>query len=183
MPYLRALSSFRDKVRNLAITGALNTEILALSDELRDVQLVDLGVVLDDQAGQFHSFHLFPYTRRQLLILLPSADGRALPKLVIPEILRRARDEKEKVHREKADQKAAVLAALELKRLERVGKGKVAPSDLFRTVDYSAWDDNGIPTKNRVGEDLPKSKTKKLIKEWEVQKKCVSFSVVLARDC
>lgn len=55
MPYLRTLSSFRDGVRKLAIAkgdGALK-EILALSDRLRDVDLVPLGVALDDQEGMF----------------------------------------------------------------------------------------------------------------------------------
>lgn len=54
MPYLRTLSSFRDGVRRLAMArgdGALK-DILALSDKLRDVDLVPLGVALDDQDGQ-----------------------------------------------------------------------------------------------------------------------------------
>ena len=53
MPYLRTLSSFRDGVRRVAIAkgdGALK-EILALSDRLRDTDLVPLGVALDDQEG------------------------------------------------------------------------------------------------------------------------------------
>lgn len=53
MPYLRALSVFRDGVRRLAI-GKRETalqDILALSDQLRDVDLVPLGVALDDQDG------------------------------------------------------------------------------------------------------------------------------------
>ena len=53
MPYLRTLSSFRDGVRKLAIAkgdGALR-DILALSDKLRDTDLVPLGVALDDQEG------------------------------------------------------------------------------------------------------------------------------------
>lgn len=51
MPYLRALSSFRDQVRQLAMSGAPSSEILALTDRLRDVEMVDLGVALDDQDG------------------------------------------------------------------------------------------------------------------------------------
>lgn len=52
MPYLRALSSFRDQVRQLAMSGAPSSEILALTDRLRDIEMVDLGVALDDQEGQ-----------------------------------------------------------------------------------------------------------------------------------
>ena len=53
MPYLRTLSSFRDGVRKLAIAkgdSALK-DILALCDKVRDVDLVPLGVALDDQEG------------------------------------------------------------------------------------------------------------------------------------
>ena len=53
MPYLRTLSSFRDGVRKLAIAKGDNAlkDILTLSDKLRDVDLVPLGVALDDQEG------------------------------------------------------------------------------------------------------------------------------------
>ena len=63
MPYIRSLSSFRDGVRKVAIAANReNTElakaqalkdILALCDKLRDVDLVPLGVALDDQEGRF----------------------------------------------------------------------------------------------------------------------------------
>lgn len=53
MPYLRVLSSFRDEVRKLALKGANSKEILELCDRLRDNELVDLGVALDDQEGAF----------------------------------------------------------------------------------------------------------------------------------
>lgn len=52
MPYLRVLSRFRDEVRRLAREKADSSAILALSDRLRDEDMVDLGVALDDQEGQ-----------------------------------------------------------------------------------------------------------------------------------
>jgi len=52
MPYLRTLSGFRDGVRRLARDNAKLSEILALCDKLRDQELVDLGVALDDQEGE-----------------------------------------------------------------------------------------------------------------------------------
>lgn len=54
MPYLRALSSFRDGVRKIAIAKGETalTDILALCDRLRDDDLVPLGVALDDQEGE-----------------------------------------------------------------------------------------------------------------------------------
>lgn len=51
MPYLRALSSFRDQVRQLAMSNAASSDILALCDRLRDEEMVELGVALDDQDG------------------------------------------------------------------------------------------------------------------------------------
>jgi len=53
MPYLRALSSFRDGVRQLVMSKGENTlkDILAMCDKLRDDDLVSLGVALDDQDG------------------------------------------------------------------------------------------------------------------------------------
>jgi cysteinyl-tRNA synthetase len=54
MPYLRALSSFRDGVRKIAIGKGETAlkDILALCDKLRDEDLVPLGVALDDQEGK-----------------------------------------------------------------------------------------------------------------------------------
>ncbi len=52
MPYLRALSAFRDDIRKLALGNASPKEILELCDRLRDNELVDLGVALDDQEGK-----------------------------------------------------------------------------------------------------------------------------------
>ena len=54
MPYLRTLSAFRDGVRKVAIAKGDHAlkDILALSDKLRDDDLVPLGVALDDQEGK-----------------------------------------------------------------------------------------------------------------------------------
>ena len=52
MPYLRALSAFRDEVRSKAIEKAPLTDFLKLSDRLRDEDLIPLGVALDDQEGK-----------------------------------------------------------------------------------------------------------------------------------
>ena len=54
MPYIRALSTFRDGVRKVAIAKGETAlkDILALCDKLRDVDLVPLGVPLDDVEGK-----------------------------------------------------------------------------------------------------------------------------------
>lgn len=149
VPYLRALSTFRDSVRRLAREEGKASEILALCDQLRDNDMVDLGVALDDQD-----------------------DGRALVKLVPAEQLRAARDEKAAAAKAKAAQKAASQAAAEAKRREKLEKGKISPKDLFRSSsEYSKWDGEGMPTHDAQGEELPKSRVKKLKKEWDQQAK------------
>ncbi|GAA5841315.1 hypothetical protein JCM3766R1_005026 [Sporobolomyces carnicolor] len=151
MPYLRALSSFRDQVRQLAMSGAPSSEILALTDRLRDVEMVDLGVALDDQD-----------------------DGKAMVKLVPPETLRAARDAKAALAKEKAERKAAAAAAAEQKRLEKLEKGRLSPLDMFKppqNAEFSEWDESGLPTKDKEGVEVAKSRGKKLKKEWDLQKK------------
>lgn len=149
MPYLRALSTFRDSVRRLAREEGKASEILALCDQLRDQELVDLGVALDDQD-----------------------DGRALVKLVPAEQLRAARDEKAAAAKAKAAQKAASQAAAEAKRREKLEKGKLSPKEMFKSSsEFSKWDSDGLPTHDAQGEEISKSRAKKLKKEWDQQAK------------
>lgn len=101
-----------------------------------------------------------------------SIDGQARVKFVAPEILRQARDEKEKVAADKLARRAEAKAAEDNKRLEKLEKGKLSPSDMFKkNPDYSAWDEQGLPTLDKEGVEVAKSKKKKLQKEWDGQKK------------
>lgn len=157
MPYLRILSSFRDHVRQLARANAPHTELLKLADKLRDEDLVDLGVALEDQE-----------------------DGRALVKLVPAEQLQAAREEKERMQAEKAARKAQAAEQARQKRREQLEKGRVAPMDMFRAPHYTpsadapafgTWDEHGIPTHDDKGEALAKKRRKNLEKEYERQVK------------
>lgn len=155
MPYLRTLSSFRDGVRKVAIAkGDLALgEILALSDRLRDTDLVPLGVALDDQE-----------------------DGKALVKLVPPAELIRARDEKRAQEQAKAARKAAAVEAERQKKVQKLEKGRVPPQELFRPphVDaglYSSWSAEGLPLADREGKELSKNQAKKVKKDWDLQRK------------
>ncbi|KAF5355446.1 hypothetical protein D9758_006390 [Tetrapyrgos nigripes] len=155
IPYVRALSSFRDSVRQLAMSKGETAfkDILALCDKLRDVDLIPLGVALDDQE-----------------------DGKALVKLVSPDELIRARDEKKAMQEAKAAKKAAQAEAERLKRLQKLEKGRVAPQDLFKPPNvadgtYSSWDDSGLPLTDGEDKEISKNAMKKIRKEWETQKK------------
>ncbi|CAG8470158.1 531_t:CDS:10 [Acaulospora morrowiae] len=155
LPYLRVLSGFRDNVRELARQKKGHDEFLSISDRLRDTELVDLGVSLDDQE-----------------------DGKALVKLVDRDELIKAREEKLKAQAEKAARKEAAAKAKEEEKMRKLEQGKIAPEMMFREAKdeegknlYSEFDEQGIPTHDNNGEEVSKSKLKKLKKEWETQKK------------
>lgn len=154
MPYLRTLSSFRDGVRKLAIAKGDNAlkDILALCDKLRDIDLVPLGVALDDQD-----------------------DGKALVKIVPPEELVQAREEKRKQAEAKAAKKAAQVEAERQKRLQKLEKGRVPPQEMFKPPnvkegEYGSWDEQGLPLTDGQGKELSKNKAKKNLQLWEQQK-------------
>lgn len=166
MPYLSTLSKFRDSVRKLAMAGASAQELLALTDSFRDVECVDLGIALDDQEGEAKRFQKSSKTDYFVV------DGQALVKLVAPATLIRIRDEKIAAALEKSNRKAAQAAAEEVKRLEKLAKGKLSPSEMFKVdAEYTAWDAEGLPTHDKEGVEVAKSKLKKLKKEFDVQGK------------
>ncbi|KAI8978051.1 cysteinyl-tRNA synthetase [Pilobolus umbonatus] len=148
MPYVQVLASFRDQVRIGARNKVEHTEFLKLCDGLRDNQMVDLGVSLDDQE-----------------------DGIALVKFVPREELIQIREKKQAIAAEKEAKKAAAAAERERKRLEKLEKGKLAPSEMFKTnSEFTRFDEQGIPTHTQEGE-LTKNRRKKLQKEYDAQSK------------
>ncbi|KAJ2720455.1 cysteinyl-tRNA synthetase [Coemansia sp. Benny D115] len=152
MPVASVLSDFRDTVREIALSGGDKKALLELCDRVRDKDLPDLGIVIDDHG-----------------------DGRALVKFADPEEIRRERAARQAEEDAKRAKKEAQARAAEEKRLEKLAKGKLAPVDLFRTPEmlelYSEWNEQGMPTKDKAGEDLPKSKLKKLEKLYAAQEK------------
>lgn len=149
LPYLRNISKIRDEIRKLAPTSSSKKEILYLSDKIRDIDLTKLGVYLDDR-GEGQS---------------------ALIKFIPASELIAAKEEKAAKEREKAAQKEAARLAREKLEAEKAEKAKLSHRDMFRDERFSAWDEEGIPTKTKEGEDLQKSTLKKLRKDWERQKK------------
>ncbi|KAK3361625.1 tRNA synthetases class I (C) catalytic domain-containing protein [Lasiosphaeria ovina] len=154
LPFIRATSRLRDELRGI-VSSATPLEpktkhaILALSDRIRDYDLTDLGVQLDDQT-----------------------DKPSLVKFVPAARLIAAREEKAALLAEKARQKEEARKAREKADEEKWAKAKVTPQDLFRSdAKYQEWDAQGLPTKLADGNAVPKSQIKKLTKEWEKQKK------------
>lgn len=122
-PYLQALSDFRGRIRDLARNKADSVEFLKAADFLRDVQLFDLGVSLDDRE-----------------------DGTATIKIVDKETLMKQREEKKQREMEKQLKKLENARKAAEKKLEKLTKGATVPSELFRDEEgvklYKTWDEN-----------------------------------------
>ncbi|KAI9374478.1 tRNA synthetases class I (C) catalytic domain-containing protein [Aspergillus egyptiacus] len=142
-PYASAFSDFRTKVLSLGESENLGKEIFALCDRVRNVDLFDLGIYLEDREN--------------------------LPAIVRPvsRDLIRAREEKAA----QALQKQKEKEAKEREAMKKLEKGKLSHLEMFRTDEYSAWDEEGLPTRDAAGEEIAKSRAKKLRKDWERQKK------------
>ncbi|KAH6618294.1 tRNA synthetases class I (C) catalytic domain-containing protein [Chaetomium sp. MPI-SDFR-AT-0129] len=151
LPYLRAASRLRDELRAVvaSLPAASKQAVLALSDRIRDYDLTDIGVQLDDQV-----------------------DKPSLIKFVPASRLIAAREEKAALLAEKARQKEEARKAREKAEEEKWAKAKVPPQELFKgDTKYLEWDAEGLPTKLADGSEVPKSQTKKLKKDWDRQKK------------
>ncbi|KAJ2537647.1 hypothetical protein EV175_006658, partial [Coemansia sp. RSA 1933] len=89
--------------------------------------------------------------------------------------LQREREQREVEEKARREKKEAQARENEAKRQLRLQKAKISPNDMFRTPEmlelYSEWDESGLPTKDKDGEDLTKSKLKKLVKEQAAQDK------------
>lgn len=143
-PYADVLDRFRSSISSLKVGEASTSkEVLSLSDHLRDVDLFNLGIYLEDR--------------------------EAMPALVRPvtrDIIQ-TREELAQQAKEKQEEKEKQDKLVR----ERLEKGKIRPLDMFKTTEFSAWDEDGLPTKDAAGEPVNKSRSKKLRKEWERQKK------------
>ncbi|KAK7747184.1 cysteinyl-tRNA synthetase [Diatrype stigma] len=154
-PYVRAISKLRDELRRIAPTTSEEARktIHNLSDRIRNEDLLDLCVYLDDRPGGLPSLIKFVSASEMTSIKEKRANETE-------EAIKSAKLKEEK----KREQEKKAREALE--------KGKTRPEDLHKGDErYSDWDADGMPTKMKDGSDVPKSQLKKLKKEWENQKK------------
>lgn len=147
--YAEAYSQTRDDLQALIDNSSPAKDFLAWSDKLRDTTLWNLGIYLEDQ------------------------DTTGRPALVSPLSVDKIRDreEKEAQTSAKAKQKELALREKAEKQKEKDEKAKVKPEDMFRTAEYSEWDEQGIPLKDKDGKEVTKSALKKLQKMRTVQEK------------
>lgn len=151
-PYLRVVSKIRDELRRVVSSQdpATKKSILVLTDRIRDEDLTNLGVYLDDR----------PDNQPSLIKFVPAAELIA------------AREEKAAREADKVRKKEEARLAREKADQEAREKAKVSPVDMFKQDErYSAWDEQGMPTKMKDGSDVPKSQLKTLKKAWDRQKK------------
>lgn len=165
LPYLDAIATFRDNVRELARAKKEYKTFFEASDDLRDRVLPALGVVLEDREGS------------KPMIKLASQDE------ILVEKQRRMQLEESK-----KEKKAELAALQESKRREKLEKGRTPPQKLWTDdPSFSRRDEQvcslmhfisnvfcvcqGIPTHDDKGVELSKSRRKKLAKDFETQSK------------
>ncbi|KAI0427207.1 cysteinyl-tRNA synthetase [Xylaria sp. FL1042] len=147
--YDQVLQHFRTNVKDLAAQQAPTKDLLALCDQLRDVHLWNLGIYLEDRNNS------------------QPALVRPLDKLLIE-----ARAEVESASAAKAKAKLEQEAREAEREKELRELAKVDPLVMFKnSVEYLEWDESGIPTLDAERNAVSKNKRKKLVKEWEKQKK------------
>jgi cysteinyl-tRNA synthetase len=157
--YISAMVTFRESVRNAALeaaksgggTGDAQTAaiqlILQICDGLRDNVLPTLGVRLEDR---------------------PTGTMWNLedPAIMLCEMAEKTTKEKE-IHINKIEKQLIAR----IKELEKVKSSMIKPEDLFRTDEYSEWDDDGAPITLANGDAVSGGQVKKKKKVIEKQAK------------
>ena len=143
-PYAKIAATFINNIKSLETSTNYSKKILALCDRLRDIDLWNQGIYLEDRDD----------------------NQPALVRPVTKE-LRQAREDKE----ERERQKAKAKNEREKEAVAKADKGRLSHLDMFRTAEFREWDEDGIPTTDAEGKEINKSRAKKLRKEWERQRR------------
>jgi len=153
-PYIDAMVSFRDNIRNAALEAAKGGDakaaiqsILKICDGLRDDVLPKLGVRLEDR---------------------PTG---TMWNLEDPEVMMREMAEKAAKEREIQISKLEKQLVAREKEVEKIKNSMVQPQDLFRTDEFKEWDEAGVPITLASGEPVSGGQVKKKKKAIEKQEK------------
>lgn len=154
-PYVGVLRDFRDEVRTAARAKDTGL-ILQKCDEIRDDILPNLGVRLEDK-GAGKAIWKFDDKEK----LLEEKKKREEDKKKSQEEAKKKEEDKQK-KAEAAAKKVAELAE----------RSKIEPKEYFKRQAnlYSQFDEEGVPTHDKEGVELSKSKKKDLKKEFNEQK-------------
>ena len=149
LDYAEILSDFQEDMKKLGMAEAEPEKYLELCDKLRDVKLWSKHIYLEDAAEEGEPALVRPLDEGLILV----------------------RAEQEKRQQEKGAAKAKREQEAAKKEAEKEAKSRVDPRQMFKTEEFSEWDDDGVPTKDAKGEPLAKNQSKKMRKQWEAQKK------------
>ncbi|CAD8205976.1 unnamed protein product [Paramecium pentaurelia] len=124
-------------------------QLFQLCDKLRDEQLFDLGIKIED--------------KQQVSIW----------KQYDPQELKLEREQQQKLIQQKEQIKKKEEEKKKQEELKKLEKSKIHPKDMFLTqIDkYSEFDENGIPVKDKDGNELSKKQNKVVKELWEIQNK------------
>ena len=140
----QVLTSFQATIRKGAEEGKPHSFFLDACDDVRDNDLVDVGVRLEDKA-----------------------DG-SIWKLDDAETLRKEVADKRAKEKAALVKKNANKVAKLKKEVTKFASAATLPADFFKgDARFSALGDNGLPTKDAKGEELTKSALKKVSKELQ----------------
>jgi len=121
-PYLRGIKDFTTSISNLTTAKAQFTDYLKESDRFRDETMLELGVSIDDTEFGLATIRFADASR-----LVVERD--------------RIRGAESAIAERKAAEKQKRKEEEERKAREKLEKGKVSPAEMFRTKEYSQWDD------------------------------------------
>ena len=117
-PYLVGIKHFTASISRLVAESAPFAEFLKECDNFRDVTMLELGVSIDDTEFGIATIRFADAAR---LIAERAAESSETEK--------------------KAAEKAKRKEAEEKKAREKLERGRIAPEQMFRTGEYSKWDE------------------------------------------
>ncbi|KAL8997808.1 MAG: hypothetical protein Q9169_002978 [Polycauliona sp. 2 TL-2023] len=148
-PYKKVVDGALESVSQLMGSKQSTASIMEVADRIRDEDLWNLGIYLEDRADS-PTARIRPVTKE----LREAKDAQQAKKAA----------KKTLADRSKPTTAAAAPTAKDDKRI-------VSPQELFKDEEYSEWDADGLPTKDKEGNELTKSRGKKLKKQWDHQKR------------
>ena len=111
----------------------------------------DRNIAIDDRQGQASLVKFLSDKERDVIV--------------------QSNEEKSRREFEKQAKKLEQAKINAAKENERREKAKTPAEMMFKTEEFSEWDEEGLPIKEKDGTPVTKSMSKKLKKQWIAQKK------------
>lgn len=121
-PYISGIQNFTSSISKLVTSKASFTEFLTECDRFRDETMLELGVSVSDTDFGIATIRFADSARLIAERDQKRASDSALAQKKAAEKLKRQEEEKRRAE-------------------EKLLRGKIPPSEMFRTPEYSQWDD------------------------------------------